>query len=67
MQLVSSKPIIAILCVSAAFVIGLAGNADSFWSWTVLSGVPVIPLLAMMWRWNDPRQAMSESLHEVRR
>ena len=42
------KPVIAILWVSAAFVIGLAGRLDSFTSWTVLTGVGVVPSLVMM-------------------
>jgi hypothetical protein len=58
---------IAILWVSAAFVIGMAGNVDSVSSWTVLTCVAVVPPLVMMWRWNDPRQTMSESIQEARR
>jgi hypothetical protein len=67
MQLVSIKPIIAMLWVSAAFIMGIAGNLDSFSSWTVLTGVAVVPPLVMMWRWNDPRQTMSESIQDARR
>ena len=67
MQLLSTKPIIAMLWMSAAFVIGIAGNFDSFSSWTVLTGVAVGPPLVMMWRWNDPRQTMSESIQEALR
>ena len=67
MQLVSVKPVLAILWVSAAFVIGLAGRLDSFSSWTVLTGVGVVPSLVMMWRWNDPRQTISESFQEALR
>ena len=33
--------------------------------WTVLAGVAVVPPLVMMWRWNDPRQTMSESIPEA--
>jgi hypothetical protein len=67
MQLVSIKPIIAMLWVSAAFIMGIAGNSDSFSSWAVLTGVAVVPPLVMMWRWNDPRQTMSESIQEALR
>jgi len=66
-QLVSIKPIIAMLWVSAAFVTGIAGNVDSFSSWTILTGVAVVPPLVMMWWWNDPRETMSESLQEALR
>jgi len=67
MQRFSITPIIAMLWVAAAFVIGIAGNVDSFSSWTVLTGFAVVPPLVMMWRWNDPRQTMSESIQEARR
>ena len=67
MQLVSIKRIIAMLWVFAVFVIGIAGNLDSFSSWTVVTGVAVVPPLVMMWRWNDPRQTMSESIQEALR
>jgi hypothetical protein len=67
MHLVSIKPIIAVLWVSAVLVIGIAGIVDSFSSWTVLAGVAVVPPLVMMWRWNDPRQTMSESIQEALR
>ena len=65
MQLVSIKPVIAMLWASAAFVTGLAANLNSFSSWTVLIGVAVVPPLIMMWRWNDPRQTMSETIQKA--
>jgi hypothetical protein len=65
MQLVSINPIIATLWVSAAFIIGIAGNVDSFSSWTLLVGLAVVPPLILMWRWNDPRQTMSETIQEA--
>ena len=67
MQLISMKPIIALLWASAAFVIGIAGNVDSFSSWTILAVVAVVPPLVMMWRWNEPRETLSESIQEARR
>jgi hypothetical protein len=67
MQLLSIKPVIAILWVSATFIIGIAGNLDSFSSWAVLTGVAVVPPLVMMWRWDDPHQTMSESIQEALR
>ena len=67
MQLVSIKPVIAMLWASAAFVIGLAASLNSFSSWTVLAGIAVLPPLVMMWRWNDPRQTTSQSIQEVLR
>jgi len=48
-------------------ILGIAGNMHSFPSWTVLTGVALVPPLVMMWRWNDPRQTMSESIQEARR
>ena len=67
MQLVSIKPIIAMLWVSAVFVIGLVGNVDSFATWTLLTAVALVPPLVMMWWWNDPRQTMSESIQKALR
>ena len=67
MQIVSIKPIIAMLWVSAVFVLGIVGNVDSFASWTVLTGLALIPPLVMMWRWNDPRPTMSESIQKALR
>jgi hypothetical protein len=67
MQLVSVKLIIVMLCVSAAFIIGISGNVDSFSSWTFLAGLAVVPPLILMWRWNAPRQTMSESIQEALR
>jgi hypothetical protein len=67
MQLVSIKLIIALLWVSAAVVIGIAGKLDSFSSWTLLTGVAVVPPLVIMWRWRDPRQSMSQSIQEALR
>ena len=67
MQLLSVKPIIAMFWMSAAFVMGYAMHLNSYSSWTVLAGVAVVPPLVMMWRWNEPLQTMSESIHEARR
>jgi hypothetical protein len=67
MQLVSIKLILAMLWVLAAFIIAIVGNLDSFSGWAVLTGVAVVPPLVMMWRWNDPRQTMSESIQDARR
>ena len=67
MQLLSIKPVIAILWVSATLIIGIAANVDSFSSWAVLTGVAVVPPLVMMWRWDDPHQTMSESIQEALR
>jgi hypothetical protein len=67
MQLLSIKPIIAMLWVSAAFVIGIAGNVESFSGRTLLASIAVVPPLVMIWRWNDPGQTMSESIQEALR
>ena len=67
MQLVSVRPIFAMLCVSTALILGIAGNVDSFSSWTLLAGVAVVPSLVMMWRWSDQRQNMCASIQEVLR
>lgn len=67
MQLVSIKAIIAMLWVPTVTVVGIAGNLNSVTSWIVLAVVAVVPPLVVMWRWNDPRQTMSESIQEVLR
>ena len=68
MQLVSLKGIMATVWLSAALIAGIAGTLNSVTGWTVLAGVAVIPpILEMMWRWNAPRQTMSESIQQGRR
>jgi Flp pilus assembly protein TadB len=67
MQLVSIKAIIAMLWVSTVCVVVIAGNLNAVASWFVLAVVAVVPPLVVMWRWNDPRQTMSESIQEVLR
>jgi len=67
MQLFSIKPIVAMLWVSTALVIGLATKVDSFANWIVLTGFGVAPPLVMMWQWNTPRSTMSESIQEALR
>lgn len=67
MQLVSIKAILAMLWVSTVTVVGIAGNLNSVTSWIVLAVVAVAPPLVVMWRWNDPRQTMSESIQEALR
>jgi hypothetical protein len=67
MQLVSIKAISALLWVSTVTVVGSAGNLNSVPSWFVLGVVAVAPPLVVMWRWNDPRQTMSESIQEALR
>ena len=64
MQLVSIKAVIGMLWVSTVSVVGIAGNLNSVTSWIVLA---IVPPLVVMWRWNDPRQTMSESIQEVLR
>ena len=67
MQLVSIKTVMAMLWISTAFVIGLTGSVDAFRSWTVLTGVAIVPSLLMTWHWNDTRQTMPESIQEALR
>jgi Flp pilus assembly protein TadB len=67
MQLVSIKAVIGMLWVSTVTVVGIAGNLNSVTSWIVLAVVAVVPPLVVMWRWNDPRQTMSESIQEALR
>jgi Flp pilus assembly protein TadB len=67
MQLVSIKTIIAMFWVSAVSLAGLAGHVNSLSSWTLLTGIAVLPLLVMMRGWNEPQQSMSQSIQEALR
>jgi hypothetical protein len=55
------------LWVSTVSVVGIAGNLNSVTSGIVLAVVAIVPPLVVMWRWNDPRQTMSESIQEALR
>lgn len=57
----------AALWVSAITIAGIAGSANSFVVWTVLTGVALFPPVVMMWWWNTSRQTMSQSIQEARR
>ncbi len=52
---------------TVSVVVGITVNVNSIASWTALALVAIIPPLVMMWRWNDPRQTMSEAIQEARR
>ena len=67
MQLVSIKATIAMLWVSTVSIVGIAANVNSFSNWTAFGVVALIPLLVMMWRWNDPLPTMSQSIQEALR
>jgi hypothetical protein len=66
-QLDSIKTTVTGFWVSAVFSAGIAGNLRSLSDWAVVAGLVVLPPLVMMWRWNVPRPAMSESIQEVLR
>ena len=67
MQRVSIKAIITMLWISAVSTAGIAGNFNSSSSWVIVAGVAVLPPLVMMWRWNNPRPTMSETIQEALR
>ena len=67
MQLVSIKATIAMLWVSTVSIVGVAANVNSLSNWTAFGVVALIPLLVMMWRWNDPLPTMSQSIQEALR
>jgi hypothetical protein len=67
MQLLPMKAVAATVWISAVCLTGIAVNADALSTWLVLAGVAVLPPIVMMWRWKDPAQSMSESIHEARR
>jgi hypothetical protein len=61
------KATVTAVWVSAICTAGIAGNLGSLSGWVVLTGLVVLPPLVMMWRWNDPRQTMSETIQEALR
>ena len=61
------KTTITAVWVSAVSAVGIAGNLRSLSAWAVLAGLATIVPLVMMWRWNDPRQTMSETIQAARR
>ena len=65
MQLDSIKATVMAAWVSVVCTAGIAGNLRSLSGWTVLVGLVVLPPLVMMWRWNDPRRTMSETIQEA--
>ena len=67
MQLVSLKAVLGAAWVSAVLLAGIAGNLNMIVNWPVLVGVAFLPLVVMLWRWNDPGQILSESIQEARR
>jgi hypothetical protein len=67
MQLDSIKTIVTAVWVSAVCTAGIAGNLRSLTDWAVVAGLAVLPPLVMMWRWNDLRPTMSESIQEALR
>lgn len=66
-NLYRSKPLLPCSGFSTVSIAGIAGNVNSFPSWTALGVVAAIPPLVMMWRWNDPLPTMSEAIQEARR
>ena len=67
MQLVSIKSLIAMLWVSAVSIAAVAGHVNSFLGWTTLGALMVLPPLAMLRLWNEPRQSLSQSIQEALR
>ncbi len=67
MQLMSLKIIVATAWVLAVCIAGIVGSVNALSTWAALAGIAVFPPLVMMWRWNSPRQTMSESIQEVLR
>lgn len=67
MQLDSIKGIVSAVWVSAICTMGMAGNVRSTSGWAILAVLAVLPPLVMMWRWNNPRQTMSESIRQALR
>jgi hypothetical protein len=67
MQHVSIKIILAVLYVSAVAIAGIAGNLNSPFSWTILAAVAIVPPLALLRRWHEPHQSMSQNIQEALR
>ena len=67
MPLISLKAVLATVWISAVMIAGFTVTLDSLTRWVVMTAVAVLPPIVMMWRWNAPRQTMSESIQEARR
>ena len=67
MQLESMKATVATLWLLGVCTASMVGTANSPSGWTVMAGLAVLPPLVMMWRWNDPRQTMSQTIPEALR
>ena len=67
MRLDSLKTTVTAVWVSAVCTAGLASNLRSLSGWAVLAGLAILPPLVTMWRWNDPRPTMSETIQEALR
>lgn len=67
MQLNSIKATVSAVWVSIVCLVGIAGNLQSLSGWVILTGLAILPPLVIMWRWNDPRPTLSESIQEVLR
>lgn len=64
MQHLSIRMILAVLYVSA---VGIAGDLNSPFGWTILASVAIVPPLALLRRWHEPRQSMSQNIQEALR
>ena len=67
MSLASIYAIIAAVWVAVICLEGIAGHARSLSEWTVLVGFAIVAPVITLWRWNEPRLAMTQIGHEARR
>jgi len=67
MGLQQIKSIVAATWVLTAIVVGLVASVTSFGGLVVLAALGLLPPLALLLLWKDPRQSMSESIQESRR
>jgi hypothetical protein len=66
MKLERIKMILSGVWVVATLILGIVMGDGTWPVWGALLAVGLLPPLALLLWWNEPRQTMSESINEVR-
>lgn len=67
MHLQNMKVTIAAVYVAIIGAAGVAGDITSPSGWALLSGLALLPAVAMLTLWNHPSQTLSEEIQAARR
>jgi hypothetical protein len=66
MPLQNIKLVLAAIYVAVIGAAGLAAGVTSPAAWAVLSGLAVLPAVALLTLWNHPTQTLSEAIEAAR-